>query len=139
MHQTCDNRLQDSVLPAEKASARQGVAWMGTRDLGCCFDNAALPAAGGLVHAPSFQLARPRFLHIHIIRNMQGPRAQSCPEYSACPVREEVSKWMTSTDWGSKTVCVRINPMDTPLWEADVSSTLKKETWQSVVFPKRER
>ncbi|CAE7570791.1 mcl2 [Symbiodinium natans] len=50
--------------------------------------------------------------------------------------REEVSKWMTSTQWGSKTVCVRINPMDTPLWEADVSSTLKKDKPDMLVVPK---
>ncbi|CAE7569095.1 mcl1, partial [Symbiodinium pilosum] len=43
---------------------------------------------------------------------------------------------MTSTQWGSKTVCVRINPMDTPLWEADVTSTLKLEKPDMLVVPK---
>jgi len=50
--------------------------------------------------------------------------------------REEVSKWMTSVQWGNKTVCVRINPLDTPLWEADVATTLKKDKPDMLVVPK---
>lgn len=41
--------------------------------------------------------------------------------------RVEVGKWMTSTQWGDKTVCVRINPLDTNLWEDDVEATLKAD------------
>ena len=50
--------------------------------------------------------------------------------------RAEVGKWMASTNWGDKTVCVRINPLDTQLWEEDVEMTMKAEKPDMLVVPK---
>lgn len=50
--------------------------------------------------------------------------------------RAEVGKWMASTHWGDKTVCVRINPLDTQLWEEDVEMTMKAEKPDMLVVPK---
>ena len=50
--------------------------------------------------------------------------------------RADVGKWMASTHWGDKTVCVRINPLDTQLWEEDVEMTMKADKPDMLVVPK---
>jgi len=50
--------------------------------------------------------------------------------------RADVGKWMASTQWGDKTVCVRINPLDTQLWEEDVEMTMKADKPDMLVVPK---
>lgn len=50
--------------------------------------------------------------------------------------RADVARWMSSIQWGQKTVCVRINPLDTSLWEEDVELTMKAEKPDMLVVPK---
>lgn len=50
--------------------------------------------------------------------------------------RKEVSRWLDSTDFGSKTVCVRINALDTNLWRDDLAATLRKGRPDLYVVPK---
>jgi len=50
--------------------------------------------------------------------------------------RAEVGKWMDSTDFGKKTVIVRINALDTPLWEDDLTGTMRAEKPHMYMIPK---
>lgn len=50
--------------------------------------------------------------------------------------RVEVGKWMKAVDWKEKTVCVRINPLDSELWEEDVEVTVQSEKPDLLVVPK---
>lgn len=50
--------------------------------------------------------------------------------------RKEVSRWLESRDFGAKTVCVRINALDTDLWEEDLKATLTKGKPDLYVVPK---
>jgi len=50
--------------------------------------------------------------------------------------RESVSQWMTTTDWGSKTVAVRINALDSGIWKDDVAATLTSTKPDMFVVPK---
>eukprot|EP00440_Ansanella_granifera_P059767 gb/GFBE01064778.1/.p1 GENE.gb/GFBE01064778.1/~~gb/GFBE01064778.1/.p1 ORF type:complete len:471 (+),score=111.24 gb/GFBE01064778.1/:1-1413(+) len=50
--------------------------------------------------------------------------------------REAVSRWMTDTNWGNKTVCVRINALDSGIWQQDVAATMKSLKPDLFVVPK---
>lgn len=50
--------------------------------------------------------------------------------------RGEVSTWLEGTDFGKKSVCVRINALDTDLWKDDLSATLKKGMPDLYMVPK---
>lgn len=50
--------------------------------------------------------------------------------------RLEVSRWMETVDFGTKTCCVRINALDTDLWEADLVATLRAKRPDMYVVPK---
>lgn len=50
--------------------------------------------------------------------------------------RAEVGRWMGAVDFGEKTVCVRINALDTDFWEEDLKATLTKTMPHMYVVPK---
>lgn len=50
--------------------------------------------------------------------------------------RKAVSSWLTNTDWGTKTVCVRINSLDSEFWEEDLQATLTSARPDLYVVPK---
>jgi len=50
--------------------------------------------------------------------------------------RKEVSRWLDNIDFGKKTVCVRINALDTNLWEEDIAATLRSARPDLYVVPK---
>jgi len=57
------------------------------------------------------------------------------PEKAAA--RTKVSEWIsTATDFGSKTVCVRINALDTTFWEKDLEETLSAKGPHMYMIPK---
>lgn len=50
--------------------------------------------------------------------------------------RIEVSRWLDVTDFGSKTVCVRINSKDSGLWRADIEATMRRDLPHLYMVPK---
>jgi len=50
--------------------------------------------------------------------------------------RREVGRWLDCTDFGNKSVCVRINALDTNLWKEDLAATLKPGQPDMYVIPK---
>lgn len=56
------------------------------------------------------------------------------PEKAAA--RTAVGRWLEKLDFGSKTVCVRINALDTDLWQLDLAETLKSGKPDIYMIPK---
>jgi len=50
--------------------------------------------------------------------------------------RKEVAQWLDNVDFGSKTVLVRINALDTPYWQEDLTATLRARRPDMYVIPK---
>jgi len=50
--------------------------------------------------------------------------------------RAEVGRWLGQHDFGKKTVCVRINALDTDLWEEDLKGVFTKDQPDIFVVPK---
>lgn len=50
--------------------------------------------------------------------------------------RREVARWLDTVNFGSKTVCVRINALDTNLWEDDLKETMRLTSPDMYVVPK---
>lgn len=50
--------------------------------------------------------------------------------------RREVSRWLETADFGSKTVLVRINSLDSGLWEEDIAATMRSARPDLYVIPK---
>eukprot|EP00930_Biecheleria_cincta_P074075 TRINITY_DN61300_c0_g1_i1.p1 TRINITY_DN61300_c0_g1~~TRINITY_DN61300_c0_g1_i1.p1 ORF type:complete len:470 (-),score=100.37 TRINITY_DN61300_c0_g1_i1:56-1465(-) len=50
--------------------------------------------------------------------------------------RDAVSRWLSETHWGDKAVAVRINPLDTDIWQEDVTATVKTSRPDMIVVPK---
>jgi len=50
--------------------------------------------------------------------------------------RKEVCRWLDDVDFGAKTVLVRINALDTPFWEEDLTATLRRRRPHLYMMPK---
>lgn len=50
--------------------------------------------------------------------------------------RREVSRWLDCTDFGKKAVCVRINALDSGIWEQDLEATMRLTRPDIYVIPK---
>mmetsp|Transcript_109044 Transcript_109044/g.326149 ORF Transcript_109044/g.326149 Transcript_109044/m.326149 type:complete len:466 (+) Transcript_109044:54-1451(+) len=50
--------------------------------------------------------------------------------------RREVRRWLDCTDFGNKSVCVRINALDSGLWEQDLTETMTAKKPDLYVLPK---